>query len=141
MIPNAPAAVGEGYNPVVFSAGVTAEQKQQFERVFGVLGRMPEVAEEKLEAYAILTAMGPTYFWFQWYELLDLARSFGLSGAEAEEGLAVMVEGALRTMQSPGFAPDVVTDFVPVKPIAAGEETIREIYRTNLTGLYRKLTE
>ncbi|MDN7024035.1 pyrroline-5-carboxylate reductase [Methanoculleus sp. FWC-SCC1] len=141
MNPNAPAAVGEGYNPVAFSAGVTDEQKQQFERVFGVLGRMPEVAEEKLEAYAILTAMGPTYFWFQWYELLDLARSFGLSGAEAGEGLAAMVEGALRTMQSPGLAPDIVTDLVPVRPIAAGEEAIREIYRTNLIGLYRKLTE
>ena len=32
-------------------------------------------------------------------------------------------------------------DLVPVRPIAAGEEAIREIYRTNLIGLYRKLAE
>jgi pyrroline-5-carboxylate reductase len=141
MIPNAPAAIGEGYNPVAFSAGVTAGQKQQVDRAFGPLGRMPEVAEGKLEAYAVLTAMGPTYFWFQWYELLDLARSFGLTDAEAEEGLAAMVEGALRTMQISGLSPDAVTDLVPVKPIAAGEDAIREIYRTNLNALYRKLSE
>ncbi len=141
MIPNAPAAVGSGYNPVSFSEGVTPEQKRQFEQVFSMLGKMPEVAEEKLEAYAVLTAMGPTYFWFQWYELLDLARSFGLTDAEAREGLVAMVEGALRTMQSPDFTPDAVMDLVPVRPIAAGEEAIREIYRTNLIGLYRKLAE
>ena len=140
MIPNAPSAIGEGYNPVAFAAGVTAEQKQQFARVFGALGEMPEVAEEKLEAYAILTAMGPTYFWFQWYELLDLARSFGLDDAEAEAGLCAMIEGALRTMRSAGLTPDAVMDLIPVRPIAAGEDSIRELYRTNLTGLYRKLT-
>lgn len=141
MIPNAPAAVGSGYNPVAFSDGVTSGQRRQFERVFGTLGEMPEVAEEKLEAYAVLTAMGPTYFWFQWYELLDLARSFGLTDAEAKEGLIAMVEGALRTMQSPDLTPDAVIDLVPVRPIAAGEEAIREIYRANLTGIYRKLAE
>jgi hypothetical protein len=46
-----------------------------------------------------------------------------------------MVEGALGTMQSPDFTPDAVPDLVPVRPIAAGEEVIQEIYRMNLTGL------
>jgi pyrroline-5-carboxylate reductase len=30
------------------------------------LGAHPVVPEETLEAYAILVAMGPTCFWFQW---------------------------------------------------------------------------
>jgi len=51
-----------------------------------------------------------------------------------------MIEGALRTMRSPDLSPDAVMDLIPVRPIAAGEDSIRELYRTNLTGLYRKLT-
>ena len=46
------------------------------------------MAEDKLEAYAILTAMGPTYFWFQWQELLQIGLSFGLDALEIETGLA-----------------------------------------------------
>ncbi|MDD4568020.1 MAG: hypothetical protein PHU37_08970 [Methanoculleus chikugoensis] len=36
---------------------------------------------------------------------------------------------------------DAVVNPVTVRPIAAGEESIRDIYRANLTGLYRKLAE
>jgi pyrroline-5-carboxylate reductase len=81
IIPNAPSIIGEGYNPVAFSPELPAEQRAIVRRIFESLGKMPEVDESKLEAYAVLTAMGPTYFWFQWYELLELARSFGLSDA------------------------------------------------------------
>ena len=62
------------------------------------LGASPEVPEGDLEAYAVLTGMGPTYLWFQLYELLALAEGFGLGRAAAAEALGGMVGGALRTM-------------------------------------------
>ncbi|MDD3112149.1 MAG: NAD(P)-binding domain-containing protein [Methanofollis liminatans] len=140
VIPNAPSVVGMGYNPFACSPGLLPEQRERFIRLFAPLGETVETDEEKLEAYALLTAMGPTYFWFQWYELLDLAESFGLSPDEARAGLSATVAGALRTMTDAALSPAQVMDLVPVRPIAGGEEEIRRLYRENLRGLYQKLT-
>ena len=57
------------------------------------MGRWPEVEERTLEAYAILTGMGPTYFWYQWQALRDLAGQFGLSAEQADDALRHMIEG------------------------------------------------
>lgn len=139
MIPNAPAIVGEGYNPVVFGPGITKEEKKALEKLFKALGDCPEVEEEKLEAYAMITAMGPTYLWFQLYELLDLGKSFGMSDKEAAKAVEKMVKGALKTMLKSGLTPAEVMDLVPVKPLGEDEAAIRNAYRTKLTGLYQKL--
>ncbi len=139
MIPNAPSVVNEGFNPLVFSAILSKDEKKKLLTWFNVLGDCPEVAEEKLEAYAILTAMGSTYFWFQFYELEELGNSFGMTTEEAKEGLATMVKGALKTMTDSGLSPIEVMDLIPVKPLAEEETNIRNIYRTKLKGLYSKL--
>ncbi|MFQ5354347.1 MAG: pyrroline-5-carboxylate reductase family protein, partial [Thermodesulfobacteriota bacterium] len=77
MSPNAPSIVNAGFNPVAFYGGFTATEKKEVIERLSVLGRCPVVEEEKLESYAILTAMGPTYLWFQLYELERLGREFG----------------------------------------------------------------
>jgi len=139
MIPNAPAIVAEGYNPVAFGPGITKDEKKTIEKHFKALGDCPEVQEEKLEAYAIVTAMGPTYLWFQLYELLDLGKFFGMSDREAAKAVEKMVKGALKTMNKSGLTPAEVMDLVPVKPLGDDEAAIRSSYRTKLTGLYQKL--
>jgi pyrroline-5-carboxylate reductase len=139
MIPNAPSFVNEGYNPVVFSDAFTEKEKKGMLRFFSSLGDCPEVAEEKLEAYAIITAMGPTYLWFQIRELQNLAQSFGMTPTEAEDSVYAMASGTLSTLYESGLSPEQVMDLVPVKPIAEEEENIRNIYRTRLQGLYGKL--
>jgi len=42
------------------------------------------VDECDLEAYAILTGMGPTYFWFRWQTLRDIAGNLGLTPAATD---------------------------------------------------------
>ncbi len=103
------------------------------------LGQCPEVADEKLEAYAILTGMGPTYLWFQFYELAELGRSFGLTGSEVEQGLAAMVGGAVKTMVESGLSAAQVMDLIPVKPLGEEEPAIRQAYRSRLEALYARL--
>ncbi|MCX7635402.1 MAG: NAD(P)-binding domain-containing protein [Syntrophales bacterium] len=139
MIPNAPSIVNKGYNPVAFSAAFSNEEKKKIRKFFAVLGDCPEVEEEKLEAYALLTAMGPTYLWFQLAELQDLGVSFGLTVQETQKALARMVKGAVKTLYEAQRTPAEVMDLVPVKPLGADEETIRQIYREKLRGLYAKL--
>ena len=139
MIPNAPSIIGDGYNPVTFSTSLTEAEIAELLSVFQSWGKCPEVAEEKLEAYAILTAMGPTYFWFQYQELLRLGLSFGLNQPEIEKGLAEMLSGAVKTFYESSLAPEAVMDLIPVHPIAEDENAIRAMYHNRLETLYQKL--
>jgi len=139
MIPNAPSVVNEGYNPVAFGPGITIKEKEDLSRLFKKLGDCPQVDEEKLEAFALITAMGPTYLWFQLYELLELGKSFGLTDKQAWKGIKKMLKGALETIDESGLSPEEVMDLIPVKPLGEDEAMIRNAYRTKLTALYQKL--
>jgi len=139
MIPNAPSIVNEGYNPVAFGRGVSADERKMVLAFFAPLGRCPEVSEDDLEAYAIITGMGPTYFWFQLAELHRLAESFGLSHDQAAQALTAMLNGAVKTMYESGLTQAEVMDLVPARPIGSHEGAIRTIYATALDPLFKKL--
>jgi pyrroline-5-carboxylate reductase len=139
MIPNAPSVAGVGFNPISFAGALSADDRTSLTELLGVLGELPEVAEQKLEAYAILTAMGPTYFWPQWFELEALAVEFGLSSEEAANGLRAMVVGAIATMHKSGLSAEDVQDLIPVKPLSECEAMIRQTYRAKLTALMEKI--
>jgi pyrroline-5-carboxylate reductase len=55
LIPNAASIIGEGFNPVVFSEALSQLEKEEIKALLGSLGKCPEVAENKLEAYAVVT--------------------------------------------------------------------------------------
>ena len=99
---------------------------------------MPVVDEKKLEAYAIVSAMGPTYFWFQLYKLKELAISFGFTESEANEAITDMINGSIKTMFS-DLPKQEVLDLIPVKPLGENETEIVKLYEDKLTGLYNKL--
>ncbi|MCG6533813.1 MAG: NAD(P)-binding domain-containing protein [Syntrophales bacterium LBB04] len=139
MIPNAPSIVNEGYNPVVFHPALAGADKESLLTMFKLLGDSPEVDEEKLESYAILTAMGPTYLWFQLYELVNLGRQFGLTDQELHDGIPKMLAGAVKTMFESGLSPEEVMNLIPVKPLGEEEANIKDVYRSKLTALYQKL--
>jgi pyrroline-5-carboxylate reductase len=83
--------------------------------------------------------MGPTYFWFQLYELQELIASFGISPKAIHDGLPKMINGAVKTMFESGLTPAEVMNLIPVKPLAEEEPIIKEYYRNRLTALYKKL--
>lgn len=139
MIPNAPSIVGRGYNPIAYSPSLTTQDRSELAELLSPLGELPEVEEGKLESYALLTAMGPTYLWPQLYELLSLAESFGLTRAEASAGLTAMVNGAVAAMNEAGLSPEEVQDLIPVKPLADLQPGLLEGYRTKLNALLEKI--
>lgn len=139
LIPNAPSSVGRGFNPIVFGDALDASDKETLKQMLQPLGDCPEVNEADLEAYAILTAMGPTYFWPQLYQLKSLAESFGLSEDAAMEALDKMLWGTVATMKDSGLAPDQVQDLIPVKPMADEVQALCEAYEQKLTGLMQKI--
>jgi pyrroline-5-carboxylate reductase len=140
MIPNAPALIHKGYNPVVYSADVSTDEKQQLRDLFNHWGEAPEVDEQKLEAYAIVSAMGPTYFWFQWLKLYELGKQFGLSETELRKAIPALLHGATETLFESGLPPKEVLDLIPVCPLKKDESTIQAIFDKKLPELYAKLT-
>jgi pyrroline-5-carboxylate reductase len=139
VIPNAPSVVNFGFNPIGFGAALTESDKAEVAGLLSPLGECPEVAEEKLEAYAVLSAQGPTFLWFQLQALREVVAGFGLSEAEIAPALKRMVCGATRTLLESGLTPAEVMDLIPVKPLAEMEPQVTEMYRTRLPAIYQKI--
>lgn len=139
MIPNTPSMVLSGYTPVTFSEGVAPADRAMVGTLLESLGHYFEVPEQDLEAYAVISAMGPTYLWFQLYELEQIAVSFGLSPERAADAVRKMAEGTVQTMMWSDLTPGQVMDLVPVRPLGEDEPAIREMYRRRLPTLYQKL--
>ncbi|MHC1767368.1 MAG: pyrroline-5-carboxylate reductase family protein [Verrucomicrobiia bacterium] len=139
MIPNAPSIIGAGYNPMAFGPGLSSAEKQALAAFFAPLGECPEVAESKLEGFALLTGMGPTYLWFQLETLRGLAKDFGLSETDITPALKRTVCGATRTLLESGLSPAEVMDLIPVKPLAEDEAAIKQAYQTRLPALFAKI--
>ena len=139
LIPNAASFIGKGYNPVAFAEHLSAEDWQKLGELLDPLGETPVVKEPTLEAYAIVTAMGPTYLWPQLYQLKGLAESFGLSSDAAMEGIGQMVRGSVELMARAELSPEVVQDLVPVKPLAEEVDALCQTMENKLSGLMEKL--
>ncbi len=139
MIPNAPSIIQKGYNPVVYSGNIGIDEKQQLKRIFNCLGETPEVDESKLEAYAVVTAMGPTYFWPQWMKLQMLGNEFGLSSDELHRGMAAMLSGSVELMYHSNLSAEEVMDLIPVYPLKEKQAEISGIFENSLRPLYQKL--
>jgi len=139
LIPNATSFINKGYNPVTFSGGFTKAEKKEILDMLSFLGHTFEVAEEKLESYAIMSAMLPTYFWFQWKELAEIGQKIGLNEDESKNSIHETLIASLDLMYKSGLTPKEVIDLIPVKPIGEHELQIAEIYNTKLIGLFEKI--
>lgn len=139
LIPNATSYINEGYNPICFSSGFDSVEKKEILVLLRQLGETFEVAEEKLESYAIMSAMLPTYFWFQWNELAAIGQKIGLTDKEAKDSINDTLIASLNLMYKSGLTPQEVIDLIPVKPIGEHESQIMEIYNNKLIGLFEKI--
>jgi pyrroline-5-carboxylate reductase len=139
LIPNASSIINEGYNPVCFSDQMSEAKKLMMLRIFRRMGRTFEVPEQKLESYAVMSAMLPTYFWFQWKELVEIGTQIGLTSEESQNAVKDTMLAAIRTYFYSGLQPDQVIDLIPIKPIGDHEAQIKAIYHDKLLPLFEKI--
>lgn len=139
MIPNATSFINKGYNPLCFSAAFKNDEKGELLDLFKQLGHMFEVLESKLEAYAIASAMLPTYFWFQWQELQNIGMQMGLSQDEAKESIKESLKASIELFYEAELSQEEVIDLIPVKPIGPHETALREILNHSLISLFEKI--
>lgn len=139
MIPNATSFINEGFNPVAFQPEMDEEKKRKCLKILKNLGKTFETEEAKLEGYAIVSAMLPTYFWFQWQEMENIAIETGLTTEEAKKTVKQTLKKALKLYFDSGLTPAEVMDLIPVKPIGENETEIKNILNTKLIGLFGKI--
>ncbi|MGC8858192.1 MAG: pyrroline-5-carboxylate reductase family protein [Ignavibacteria bacterium] len=137
--PCATAIINQGINPVSFSESMSKEKKESLISILRHLGKTFEVEEYKIEAYAMISAMGPTYFWFQLQQLKELALSYGFEENEAKEIISEMIKGTLNTLFYSNMPPEEVMDLIPVKPLGEYEDNIKSYYSDKLNSIYRKI--
>lgn len=140
MNPNSPSIIGQGYNPIVFADELPAAHCDQVLALLRPLGKAPEVEEKLLESYAVISAMGPTYFGFQFAEVEALANSFGLDRKAACQAMQAMLVGTANLLFASDLPTAQVLDLVPVRPMAEHEADISQMLREKLGGVYAKLT-
>jgi len=139
MIPNATSFINEGFNPIAFHAEMDMKLKKQIKKIFKPLGKIFETEEKKLESYAIVSAMLPTYFWFQWLEIERIAKVTGLTVDEARNAVKSTMKRAIKLYYNSGLTPGEVMDLIPIKPIGIDETQITDIFDTRLMGLFCKI--
>lgn len=139
ILPSATSIINHAYNPVTFKSSMTEIQKWYILEMLNLLGHAFETSEEKLEGYAVISSMLPTYFWFQWHEVENIGTQFGLSLAECREGIYETMNAALNTMYRSAMKPEEVMDLIPSKPLIENEEQIKVIYQEKLNEVYQKI--
>jgi len=139
MIPNATSYINEGYNPITFAQGFNINEKEKVLETLNVLGHTFEVDESKLEGYALLSAMLPTYFWFQWKELSQIGTHMELTLDESSDSVYQTLLAALHLLYRSGLKTEEVMDLIPVKPIAENQTQVCEIYQSKLLSLYERI--
>lgn len=137
-IPNAPSAVGMGFNPVAFSPGVSPEEQDRLLDVLRPLGACPIVPEPDLDAYALISGRGPTYLWPLLFELIATARSLGLSADAAARAVEKTVLGSLAIATGGQVSADEAMDLIPVKPMSEAA-VLPTALRASLPGLLAQM--
>lgn len=140
MNPNAPSIIGEGYNPISFGPELPDSTRNDLLALLKPLGQTPEVEERLLESYAVISAMGPTYFGFQFAEVERLATSFGLAPLAAREAMRAMLIGTADTLFASDLPRAQALDLVPVRPMAECEPEIVGMLQRQIGGIHAKLT-
>lgn len=139
MNPSASSFVNKGVNPIAFSPTFDKAKKANLLKLLQSLGNTFEIIDSKIEAYAVISAMGHTYFNFQIQKLKELGVTFGMDEKEAQSAITEMLWGTTETLFKSGLSYQEVVDLVPVKPMAEVEETIKGFYDQYLTGIYAKI--
>ena len=139
MIPNATSYINKGYNPVTFNTAFSQEEKKVLMKMLRKAGKTMEVEEKMLEGYAIVSAMLPTYFWFQWKKMEEIALQTGFSEADAKKVIGDTLKRSLKLYYKSELSPEEVIDLIPVKPIGEHEGEIEQMLETKLLELYNKI--
>lgn len=135
--PNSPSLVGAGFNPVTYGRHARGAARALADAFLDVLGTRPEIADERMNAYTALTAVGPTYFLPVFDALIAVAREAGLDPRAAVEAAVATARGTADLVERGTVPPTelkLITGLRPLKDEAVSD-LVREAARAALARM------
>ena len=111
-MPNTPTSVGVGVTALALGQGVTKEDRETAEAIFGSVGTVVTIEERLMDAVTGLSGSGPAYAYLIIEALADGGVKVGLPRQTAELLAAQTVLGAARMVVESGDHPAVLKDRV-----------------------------
>ena len=112
IMPNTPAAVGEGMIPYCTEGAVTAEETAELCRILHCAGRLDPLPERLIDAAGALSGCGPAFVYVFLEALADAAVACGLPRAGATQYAAQTALGAAKMVLETGQHPAALKDAV-----------------------------
>jgi pyrroline-5-carboxylate reductase len=115
--PNSPLLVGAGYNPVVYGSSLTDAKRNLADRFLALLGDNPVVADQDMNLYTAITAVGPTYFLPVFDALISAGLAGGLARDAAVTAALATARGSIEMIAKRPEAPDQLKYFTGLRPL------------------------
>jgi pyrroline-5-carboxylate reductase len=135
VMPNTPALVGEAMNLVVFGSSVLAAERSRIMPLLDNLGKWFEVADEEVDLWCALCAVGPTFILPVIELLAAAATTRGLPGDRALQAAAQMAVGTARMIQQARRTPEQLKQMIGLRTLR--EDDARKLF----TGAYHEAVE
>lgn len=144
VMPNTPAMVGRGAAVFSCAAGVTDADRETATKIFGTVGVVCEMPEEKLDAVTGLSGSGPAYIFELVKAMVDGAKAVGLPPDDALDLTVQTVAGAAEMLRQKMGTPDELRDAVtsPGGTTAAGLQVLKDAdFRDLIARVIQRATE
>lgn len=83
-MPNLPALIGEGTSVYSASEAVSEEDEKIVEEIFGSIGKVLKLEENKLDAVTALSGSGPAYVFYMLEAIIEAGRELGLTEEQSK---------------------------------------------------------
>ncbi len=98
-MPNTSSSIGLGSTGIAYSKEITDKQRQTVMTLFGAVGTVTIVEEEKLEILTGISGSGPTYIYYMMEAMMAAGIRGGLTPQQCRELTVQTVLGAARMVQ------------------------------------------
>jgi pyrroline-5-carboxylate reductase len=104
-MPNTPAAIGQGVTGLAAAEGTSEKARVGARAVFGTVGTVVEVGEDRMDALSAISGSGPAYVYYFVEQLQRAAERLGFDDAEAAALVLGTVTGSVRLLAETGGSP------------------------------------
>ncbi len=137
LMPNTPAAVGEGMTSVVIGEGCTAEDADLVLEIVDSFGKSERIPEHLMDAASAAAGCSPAYVYMMIEAMADAAVLEGMPRAQAYRFAAQAVVGAGKMVLESGQHPGALKDAV----CSPGGTTIEGVRTLEACGFRSSVTE
>lgn len=138
-MPNTPAVVRRGVTGLALGSRITAEQAALVAAVFGTVGAVLEVDEERIDALSTISGSGPAYLFFLVEQLTGTALRMGFSLEESRLMVEQTFLGASELLAASDTDPAELRRRV-TSPHGTTERAIAVLAQADLGGLFDRAT-